>query len=339
MTRTSQRYRELLNTWHREEIRYCKLKLGLNMNKRYYTLNEHFRKFFGQKVIKVSLDAGLSCPNRDGTVSDGGCIFCSEKGSGDFAGQRGLSIHEQFNQVRERTLKKWPKAKYIAYFQSFSATYGPEDYLENLYREALALEDVVGLSVSTRPDCLNEAILNVLENLNKQTYLWVELGLQSVHDKTLEWLNRGHDFDCFLEGVKKLRQRNIQVCAHIIMGLPCETREEMYRTAQAISQIPIQGIKIHSLHILRGTPLADLYSQSGLQLLSIEEYIDLVADILEILPPDMIIHRLMGDGPLKDVIAPMWTRRKWEVLNGIDQEMERRGSFQGIHYNAEIPLT
>ncbi|NLP43118.1 MAG: TIGR01212 family radical SAM protein [Peptococcaceae bacterium] len=304
------------------------------MDKRYFTLNQHLRQVFGTKVIKVSLDAGLSCPNRDGTLSYGGCIFCSEKGSGDFAGDRGLAIDEQFAQVRQRTVKKWPKAKYIAYFQSFTATYGPVDYLKNLYEEALNLDDVVGLSISTRPDCLNEEILTVLADLNRKTYLWVELGLQSIHSKSLEWMNRGHDYQCFQQGLAQLRQRNIRVCAHVILGLPCESPAEMLKTAQTVAYEDIQGIKLHSLHILRGTRLASLYEKEKFELLSKEQYIDLVADILEILPPDLIIHRLMGDGPAKDVIAPEWTRRKWEILNGIDQEMARRNSFQGSKYGS-----
>jgi radical SAM protein (TIGR01212 family) len=281
------------------------------------------------KGHKVALDAGLSCPNRDGTLSFGGCIFCSEKGSGDFAGERGFSIQEQFKQVRARTLKKWTKAKYIAYFQSFTGTYGPVDYLKQLYEEALEQEGVVGLSISTRPDCLSEEILAVLADINKKTYLWIELGLQSIHTKTLEWINRGHDFSCFTRAVDKLRQRDIRVCAHIILGLPCESRQEMVETAKTAAKLPIQGMKIHSLHILRGTPLADIYDQERFRLLTLEEYIMLVADILEILPEELIIHRLMGDGPAKDVIAPEWTRLKWEVLNGIDQEMAKRNSRQG----------
>ncbi len=299
------------------------------MDKRYHTLNEHLRKVFGEKVIKVSLDAGLSCPNRDGTLSYGGCIFCSERGSGDFAGERGLSIEQQFAQVRARTLKKWPRAKYIAYFQSFTGTYGSTEYLKMLYEEALRQEGVVGLSISTRPDCLSEEILAVLAELNKKTYLWVELGLQSVHDKTLEWMNRGHDFNCFIKALNNLEQRNIRVCAHIILGLPCENRQEMLDTAQAVARLSIQGIKLHSLHILRGTPLAKIYAKERFRLLTMGEYIELVVDILEILPRNIIIHRLMGDGPAADVIAPEWTRRKWEVLNGIDKEMAKRDSYQG----------
>ncbi|KUO63106.1 MAG: radical SAM protein [Gracilibacter sp. BRH_c7a] len=302
------------------------------MEKRYYTLNQHLREVFREKVIKVSLDAGLSCPNRDGTLSYGGCIFCSEKGSGDFAGQRGFPIKEQFDQVRARTLTKWPNAKYIAYFQSFSGTYGSPNYLKELYEEALRQEGVVGLSISTRPDCLSDEILDILEDLNKRTYLWLELGVQSIHAKTLKWMNRGHDFDCFKEALSELRQRNIRVCAHIILGLPYENREEMLSTAKSLAGLSLQGIKIHSLHILKGTRLADSFLQEGFSLLTMDEYIILVSDILEILPPDIIIHRLMGDGPSSDVIAPEWTRKKWEVLNGIDREMERRNSCQGSKF-------
>jgi len=304
--------------------------VSMSGSKRYYTWNQHLREVFGEKVIKVALDAGRSCPNRDGTLSYGGCIFCSGRGSGDFAGGRGLSIKEQFAEVRQRTLKKWPRAKYIGYFQSFSATYGPAEELRVLYEEALEQEGVVGLSIATRPDCLEPDILNVLEDLNRRTYLWVELGVQSVHEKTLAWLNRGHDFSCFTRALKELRQRNIRVCVHTIVGLPCESKREMLETAKTLAGMPIQGIKIHSLHILRGTPLADRYQQGGLKLLTMDEYIEIVADILEIIPADIIIHRLMGDGPADLVLAPEWTRRKWEVLNGIDRELERRNSYQGI---------
>lgn len=308
--------------------RYAQEGLGWG-NKRYHTFNGHLRKVFGEKVIKVSLDVGLSCPNRDGTISRGGCVFCSVKGSGDFAGDRHLSIAGQFVQVRERTKKKWPRAKYLAYFQSFTGTYGPVDYLAEMYYKALEQQDVVGISISTRPDCITEEILDILDDLNRNTYLWVELGLQSVHDKTLAWINRGHDFACFLTALEKLRRRNIRVCAHVILGLPCESREEMLITAGTVSELPIQGIKLHSLHVLRGTPLAERYEQEKFELLTMEEYISLVVDSVELLPQDMIIHRLMGDGPARDVIAPAWTRRKWEVLNGIDAEMEKRQTWQG----------
>lgn len=303
-------------------------------DKRYNTFNEHLRRIFGEKVIKVSLDAGLTCPNRDGSISRGGCVFCSVRGSGDFAGDRRLSINEQFVQVRQRTLKKWPRAKYLAYFQSFTGTYGPVAYLKKVYKEALAQEGVVGLAISTRPDCLTDEILAVLDELNRKTYLWLELGLQSVHDRTLEWINRGHDYACFLQALEKLRERNIRVCVHVILGLPCETSEDMLVTARTVGNLPVQGIKLHSLHILRGTPLAELYERERFSLMTAEQYISLVADILEILPENIIIHRLMGDGPARDVIAPDWTRKKWEVLNGIDKEMERRNSWQGKYHKS-----
>jgi radical SAM protein (TIGR01212 family) len=318
-----------------KEVFTAEKEWDMPMRKRYYSLNEHLRKHFGEKVIKVSLSAGLSCPNRDGTLSTGGCIFCSAKGSGDFAGEKELPIAEQFAQVRARTVKKWPKAKYIAYFQSFTGTYGSPLYLKNLFEEALNQEDVVGLAISTRPDCLAAEILNVLDDLNQKTYLWLELGLQSAQAKTLAWINRGHDLACFKEAVNRLRQRKIRVCVHIILGLPCETRREMLETAKVVGSLPVQGIKIHSLHILRGTPLAALYAQKKFPLLTAEEYIKLVADILEILPGNMIIHRLMGDGPAKEVIAPEWTLRKWEVLNGIDRELELRDSYQGKYYEID----
>lgn len=298
--------------------------------KSYNTFNQHLRTLFGEKVIKVSLHAGQSCPNRDGTLSYGGCVFCSEKGSGDFAGDKALSIMQQFAQVRERTLKKWPKAKYIAYFQSFTGTYGPVNELKKRYEEALRQEGVVGLSIATRPDCLSGEILQVLEDINQNTYLWIELGLQSKHKKTLEWINRGHDYECFVKAVSALRRRGIRVCVHIILGLPYENRTEMMETAEAVARLPIQGIKLHSLHILRGTALAKSYQEQAFPLLSMAEYMALVCDILEILPKEVIIHRLMGDGPAEDVIAPDWTRHKWEVLNGIDHMMASRKSYQGI---------
>lgn len=300
------------------------------MDKRYNTLNKELRQLFGEKVIKVSLHAGQSCPNRDGMISHGGCIFCSAKGSGDFAGDKDLSIAAQFTQVRARTLKKWPKAKYIAYFQSFTGTYGPVKELKRLYEEALRQEGVVGLSIATRPDCLSEEILEVLEDINHKTYLWIELGLQSKHEKTLQWINRGHDYECFVQAVTALRARGIRVCVHLILGLPCESRKEMLETAQAVAKLPVQGIKLHSLHILRGTVLAKLYQEEPFTLLSMEEYIALVCDIIETLPEDIIIHRLMGDGPKSEVVAPEWTLRKWEVLNGIDRLLEVRKTFQGI---------
>jgi len=297
--------------------------------KRYHTFNEQLRERFGGKIVKVSLDAGFTCPNRDGTLGIGGCVYCSERGSGDFAGDQRLSIPEQFIQVKERMNKKWPNAQYIAYFQAYTNTYAPVKRLREVYEEALAEENVVGLSISTRPDCLPDDVLDYLEELNQRTYLWVELGLQSSHDRTMEWIGRGHDYAQFLKGLEQLRSRGIRVCAHIILGLPGETKAEMIETAQAVAKLPLEGIKIHLLHVLRGTPLAKIYEQEPFDLITKEAYVSLVVDILELLPSDMGIHRLTGDGPPDDLIGPLWSRKKWEVLNAIDAELGRRDSWQG----------
>lgn len=297
--------------------------------KRYYTFNEHLRERFGGKTFKVSLDAGFTCPNRDGTLGRGGCVYCSARGSGDFAGGQGLSIHDQFVEVSERMKKKWPNANYIAYFQAYTNTYAPVKRLREVYEEALAEENVVGLSISTRPDCLPEEVLDYLEELNQRTYLWVELGLQSIHDRTMESIGRGHDYAQFLKGLEQLRARGIRVCAHIILGLPGESKVEMLATARAVAELPLQGVKLHLLHVLRGTPLEIIYQREPFALLTREEYVALVVDILEILPPEMVIHRLTGDGPPEELIGPLWSRKKWEVLNAIDTELERRDTWQG----------
>lgn len=297
--------------------------------KRYHTLNEHLRDRFGEKVFKVSLDAGFTCPNRDGTLGRSGCVYCSERGSGDFAGDQKLSVHDQFIQVAERMKKKWPSAKYIAYFQAYTNTYASVERLREVYEEGIAEEKVIGLSISTRPDCLPEDVLDYLEELNRRTYLWVELGLQSSHDRTMEWIKRRHNYSQFLKGLEQLRSRGIQVCAHIILGLPGETKTEMMETAQAVADLPLQGIKIHLLHVLKGTPLATIYQHEPFKLMTKEDYVSLVVDILEILPPEMVIHRLTGDGPPEDLIGPLWSRKKWEVLNAIDAELERRDTWQG----------
>jgi radical SAM protein (TIGR01212 family) len=297
--------------------------------KRYHTFNEQLRERFGGKTVKVSLDAGFTCPNRDGTLGTSGCVYCSERGSGDFAGDQRLSIPDQFVEVKERMKKKWPNAQYIAYFQAYTNTYATVKRLHEVYEEALEQENVVGLSISTRPDCLPEDVLDYLEDLNQRTYLWVELGLQSSHDKTLEWIGRGHNYAQFLKGLGQLHARGIRVCAHIILGLPGETEAKMIETAQAVAKLPLEGIKIHLLHVLKGTPLATTFQQEPFDLMTKEKYVSLVVDILELLPPEMVIHRLTGDGPPNDLIGPLWSRKKWEVLNAIDAELERRDSWQG----------
>ncbi len=304
-------------------------------NKRYHTLNYYYREIFNDKVFKVALDGGFSCPNRDGTISYGGCIYCSARGSGDFAGEKDKALKQQFEEVRMKMHKKWPHAKYIGYFQAFTSTYGPADELKEMYRTILNEEGVVGISISTRPDCLSEEVLDVLEEISSETMLWVELGLQSIHEKTLKIINRGHDYQIFLESVNNLRKRNINVIVHIIINLPGESKAEMMETAKAISNLPVQGIKIHMLHLLKDTPMVKLHKKGQLNFMGKQEYIELIVDILEILPKEMVIHRLTGDGPPELLIEPLWTLKKWEVLNAIDQELKDRNSWQGKFFITE----
>lgn len=301
-------------------------------DKRFHTWNYHLRQQFQAKVFKVPLDGGFTCPNRDGKVAIGGCTFCSARGSGDFAGDRRADLYQQFHEVKSRMHAKWPQAKYIGYFQAFSNTYAPVAELREMYELILQQDGVVGLSIATRPDCLPDDVVAYLAELNERTYLWVELGLQTIHERTQQRINRGHDFACYLDGVKKLRKHNIRVCSHIIYGLPGETYDDMMETARAVAQMDIQGIKIHLLHLLRNTPMVKQYEQGLVRFLSQEEYTKLVVDTLEILPPEMVIHRVTGDGPPDLLIGPMWSRKKWAVLNGIDAELLRRNSWQGKHW-------
>jgi len=304
-------------------------------DKRFHSLNFHLRQKFGTKVFKVPLDAGFTCPNRDGAKGKGGCAFCSPAGSGDFAGDRSLSLINQFHQVKTMMHRKWPQARYIAYFQAFSNTYGSPEDLHKLYRTLLGEEQVVGLSIATRPDCLPGEVLKVLEEINLETYLWLELGLQTIHARTAQAMNMGYGWPEFLEAQRSLRQRNIRVCPHIILGLPGETRVMMMETARSLSGLDIQGLKIHLLHVMRSTPLETMYRQGEFKLLSQDEYIGLVADILEILPPEVVIHRLTGDSPREALVGPMWSLKKWEVLNSIDAELNRRDTWQGKMYGGK----
>lgn len=298
-------------------------------DKRFHTWNYEMRRRFGGKVFKVMLDAGFSCPNRDGKLAIGGCTFCSARGSGDFAGSRRDDLVTQFHSVRELQHKKWPDAKYIGYFQAYTNTYAPVETLREYYEVILREPGVVGLSIATRPDCLPDDVVDYLAELNERTYLWVEMGLQTIHEQTSELINRAHDTACFYEGVAKLRKRNIRTCAHIIYGLPGETREMMLATGRAVAEMDVQGIKIHLLHVMRKTPMARQHEAGLIRFLEKNEYVNLVVDTLEILPPHMIVHRLTGDAPRELLIGPMWSLKKWEVLNAIDDELEARGSWQG----------
>lgn len=308
-------------------------------DKRYHTWNYHLKNKFNEKIFKVALDAGFDCPNRDGTVAYGGCTFCSVAGSGDFAGDRVDSIPVQFEKIRARMQdQKWKNGRYIAYFQSFTNTHAPLRVLKEKFEAALEIDGVVGLSIGTRPDCLPDEVVEYLAELNERTYLWVELGLQTAHEETSVLINRAHDLDCYMEGVAKLRKHDINVCSHIINGLPGEDYEMMMETAKTVAGMDVQGIKIHLLHLLKGTPMIKQYEKGMLSFLSQEEYTNLVVDQLEVLPPEMIVHRITGDGPIDQLIGPMWSTNKWNVLNGIDDALKQRHTFQGAKYKEDANI-
>ncbi|WP_186575863.1 TIGR01212 family radical SAM protein [Aquibacillus kalidii] len=303
--------------------------------KRYHSWNYHLKNTFGHKVFKVALDGGFDCPNRDGTVAHGGCTFCSASGSGDFAGDRVDDLVTQFKQIKQKMHQKWKDGKYMAYFQAYTNTHAPVEELRDKFESVLNQEGVVGISIATRPDCLPDDVVDYLAELNQRTYLWVELGLQTVHQQTSDLINRAHDLNCYLEGVQKLRKHGIRICSHIINGLPGEDYNMMMDTAKAVSKMDVQGIKIHLLHLLKGTAMVKQYEKGLVQFLSKDEYINLVVDQLELLPKEVIIHRITGDGPPDLLIGPMWSLNKWDVLNAIDQELEKRNSWQGKYYNVK----
>ena len=306
-----------------------------NDNKRYHTLDYFYKQKFGKKVCKISLNAGFTCPNKDGTKGTGGCIYCSKLGSGDFAGKLEKNLITQFNEVKEIMKNKWDDALYIGYFQANTNTYAKIEVLKQKYEPILELENVIGLNIATRPDAITEECLDYLEDLSKRTYLTIELGLQTIHEKTTNLINRGHDLKCFDDMVKKLRQRNINVVVHIINGLPYETKEMMIKTIEYLNKLDIQGIKIHMLHIIQNTKLAEIYRKEKFHILTKEEYIDIVVEQLERLRPEIIIHRITGDPVKEDLIEPTWLLKKFCVLNDIDKEMVKRRSYQGKQVNEE----
>ena len=298
-------------------------------NKRYHTLDYFYKHKFNSKVFKVSLNAGFSCPNMDGTGGHNGCIYCSKIGSGEYAGNINEDIITQFDSVKKIMLKKWPNSKYIGYFQARTNTYAPVNILKEKYESILNLDNVVGLSIATRPDSISDECLTYLEELNKKTYLTIELGLQTIHETTSKLINRCHTLECFENMVKKLRSKNINVVVHIINGLPYETKDMMLETVKYLNKLDIQGIKIHMLHILKDTPLAILYNKNPFHVLTKEEYVDIVCDQLELLRPEIVINRITGDPKVDDLIAPGWLIKKFGVLNEIDKELVKRDSYQG----------
>ena len=299
------------------------------LGKPYYSLDAYLKKTFGEKVYKLSLDGGMTCPNRDGTCGDRGCIFCSAGGSGDFAGDRNKSIPEQIREQKSLLQQKRPVHKFIAYFQAYTNTYAPVEYLEKIFREAISDEEVVVLSIGTRPDCLGEEVLSLLEELNRIKPVWLELGLQTMHEKTAQYIRRGYPLSCFEDAVQNLRMRQIEVIVHTILGLPGESEKDILETMQYLNGQDIQGIKLQLLHVLKGTDLAEDYLAGKFRVYEREEYLNLLIDCLEYLDPSIVIHRMTGDGPEKLLIAPLWASRKREVLNLLHHEMKVRNSWQG----------
>ena len=302
---------------------------------RYNAFSEELKKVFGCRVQRLSVDAGFTCPNRDGSVGVDGCVFCGGKGSGSFGILPGAGVAAQLEHAKEVMVRKYKAAQFIAYFQSYSNTYAPAAHLQRLYDEALAVPDVVGLIVGTRPDCLPEETLDLLASYAQRCYFWLELGLQSHLDRTLAQIGRGHDLASFTAAVEGCRKREIRVCAHIILGLPGESRQEMLSGADFLNQAGVGGVKIHLLHVMRGTRLASQYQENMFRVLDRDEYVGLVCDFLERLDPRIVVQRLTGDGNRQDLIAPLWSLQKFEVLNCIDGELERRGTRQGERFARE----
>ena len=305
--------------------------------KPYRSLDWQLKTQFGEKVYKLALNGGMSCPNRDGKVGRGGCIFCSEGGSGDFAADGHLSVKEQIAIQKEALRNKKTARKYIAYFQAYTNTYAPADYLERIFTEAIEDPEVVILSIATRPDCLPEDVLDLLARLNQQKPVWVELGLQTMHEESAQIIHRGYDLACFERAVSELRSREIDVIVHTILGLPGEGKEEVLQTIDYLNHMDIQGIKLQLLHILKGTQLGQIYleqkeGQEFISTMTMEAYIDLVIDCVEHLSPEITIHRLTGDGPKELLLAPMWSTRKRTVLNEIHKELKKRDAWQGKRY-------
>lgn len=302
-----------------------------NTDKRYNQFSEHLKLKFGAKVYKITLDAGFSCPNRDGTISTEGCIFCDDGGSFSQAHSNRLSIEEQVNTGAETLKNRFKAQKFMSYFQAFSNTYKPVSELEKIYTASLCRDDIVGISIGTRPDCIDSEKLSLISSFTPDYYTWVEYGLQSVHDKTLKKINRGHDYKCFLDAYTKTKEKAVNVCLHVILNL-FETYDEMMETAKTIAKLEPDGVKIHMLCALRNTKLAELYKNGEIDFMSEDEYVSVVCDFLEYLPPKTTIHRLAGNGLRTELVAPRWIGRKLDTLNRIDREFLRRDSYQGIKF-------
>ena len=297
--------------------------------KRYHAFSDLLKREFGCRVHRISVDAGFTCPNRDGTVGTGGCIYCGGRGSGAHGILPAVGVREQIEHGKEVMSRKYKAERFIAYFQAYSNTHAPVEQLRRLYDEALAVPDVVGLIVGTRPDCLPPQVLALLGEYARTTWFWLELGMQSHLDRSLEYLGRGHDFRTFEDAVQRAGDSGLRVCAHVILGVPGETREEILAGAKEVNRLGVHGVKLHLLHVMKGTALEERYRKGTVAVMARDEYVGLACDYLELLRPDIVIQRLTGDGGHDHLVAPLWSLKKFEVLNAIDRELERRGTRQG----------
>jgi radical SAM protein (TIGR01212 family) len=305
----------------------------MSLLKHYNTFSDALKRIFGCKVQRISVDAGFSCPNRDGSLDTKGCIYCGGHGSGSYGIIRNLSVAEQLEDGKEIMRRKYRAEKFIAYFQAYSNSYAPVDTLRELFSEALAVSEVVGIIIATRPDCLPHDVLDYLAALSHNTYVWLELGMQSMHDRSLNMINRRHDHACFVDAVARSKAHGLNVCAHIILGLPGETREEILAMAGELNRLGVDGVKLHLLHVMKGTVLAEMYERGEVAVMGRDDYAGLVCDFLERLDPGILIHRLTGDGGHDNLVAPLWSLKKFEILNLIEAEMELRGTRQGIRFS------
>ena len=302
------------------------------MIRKIYMLNDFLKEKFNEKIYKVSLDGGFTCPNRDGKVSRGGCIFCSENGSGDFTATKLKSIHAQIEEQIDLVSKKYKGDKYIAYFQNFTNTYAEVSYLRKIYEEALSHEKIVGLAIATRPDCLEDDVLELLAELNKKTFLWVELGLQTLNDDVAKYFNRAYETEIYKEASEKLNKLNIKFVTHIIIGLPKEENDDYLKTAIFAQNCGTWGIKLHLMYVVKNTPLEKLYLNGDLKVNTKEEYVEKVVNVLENISSEIVVHRLTGDGDRETLVAPLWSIKKIDVLNSIHKELKRRNTYQGKLY-------
>lgn len=308
----------------------------LNSRHPFYSANDYYKEIFGEKLIKLAIDGGFTCPNRDGTLSESGCIFCSGRGSGDFAGSRSLSVSEQYLQMREKMSAKWPKGKYMMYFQAYTNTYAPVERLRELYYEAISMENAAALSIATRPDCLNEEIVSLLDELAKKVYVCVELGLQTSKEESVKLINRCYENDVYKEAVNMLKRHKIDTVTHIILGLPGEDFNDMLNSVKYAADCGTKGLKLQLLHIIKGTALYDYYKEKPFKYFTLEEYVKTVTDIIERIPEDIVIHRITGDANKAELFEPWWSLDKRRVLNSVAKEFIKRNSYQGIKCSIKV---